>query len=976
MADRPDNRRRDNRRRDRGWTKGIIPLIERVLGRGALWSYRQRAIVLVAALIATAAAVWAARTLRIDTDLTHLLPESFESVQSLHELEDRTWGVGYVSVVLEGGSPEARRKAADALAPELEALPTIQYVDFRKPTDFFVDRALFYLDEADLETIRDRIEERHMWEVRKRSPLYDLGLEPLGDPPSLEFKELRKKYEPRLQQAGADGEGEGSPYFEDDEHLVLLARPSRRSSDVGFNDQVVDEVSELVSRFDLSAFDESIELTLSGRYVKKDQQKAQIESDLRLASILAVLLVLGYLGIHFRRPRSVLLVMVPLMVGLSWTFAAAALLFGSLNLLTGFIGALLLGVGIDHGIHLLSRIEQEGLEHDPVEAVRRAFGTTGRAVVAAALTTMVAFFGVAVSEFRAFREFGVIAGVGLVLIVVAYTTVLPALLAVVPLPRRKRAPATSSFARALPKWAPVTGWMSVLAAVGAISFLGSTEFDYDFASLESSDLPAFRLDKKVNRILGRSQTPLVVLADDTAHERAIAAALRTEMRERGSASSIQLVMSLDDVVPRDAQSKKEVIDEIGEILVNAKDSWFDEKQNERRKRLIEMTKKEPFGRAALPEEVRRQFLGREGKTSFVLVYPSISLSDGQAVRGLAEELRAVHLEDGRPLVIAGEAMVLADVLDMVVSETPVVIAFTLGLVVLVLMLLLGPSLVWPCAAAALTTLAVTGGLMPLVGVKLNYLNIIVVPVLFGMAVDGAVHLMVRHRAEGDVVATTSETGRAVAGAILTTALGFGAFALAHHPGLQSLAHVAVLGLAVNLLVCLVLVPSGLALAERFRSIPEGGRWTRLAVTTGLAGDSPVAPGTLGALVAVPLGLLGQRISVPWRAGIVAAATVASIFVVGRYLQRTGRKDPQEVVIDELVGCLIAMFFVPAGIVWAAAAFLLFRVLDIVKPWPIGYIDRRVRGAWGVMGDDVLAGIMAGAALIGLHWLGVSNGWWT
>ena len=133
------------------------------------------------------------------------------------------------------------------------------------------------------------------------------------------------------------------------------------------------------------------------------------------------------------------------------------------------------------------------------------------------------------------------------------------------------------------------------------------------------------------------------------------------------------------------------------------------------------------------------------------------------------------------------------------------------------------------------------------------------PVLFGMAVDGAVHMVMRHAEDGDLVATVSETGRAVAGAILTTTLGFAAFTLAHHPGLGSLGRVAVLGLAVNLVVCLVLLPSGIALVERIRG-QRDGRGIRLVVTTGLAGDSPVAPGTMGALVALPLGFLAQRLA--------------------------------------------------------------------------------------------------------------------
>ena len=85
----------------------------------------------------------------------------------------------------------------------------------------------------------------------------------------------------------------------------------------------------------------------------------------------------------------------------------------------------------------------------------------------------------------------------------------------------------------------------------------------------------------------------------------------------------------------------------------------------------------------------------------------------------------------------------------------------------------------------------------------------------------------------------------------------------------------------------------------------------------------------------------------------------------RYLAGHGNEDPSEVVVDELAGCLIALAFVPRTIPWFLAAFVLFRVFDILKPGPIGLIDRRARGAWGVMGDDVVAGALAGLVLVAL-----------
>jgi phosphatidylglycerophosphatase A len=139
---------------------------------------------------------------------------------------------------------------------------------------------------------------------------------------------------------------------------------------------------------------------------------------------------------------------------------------------------------------------------------------------------------------------------------------------------------------------------------------------------------------------------------------------------------------------------------------------------------------------------------------------------------------------------------------------------------------------------------------------------------------------------------------------------------------------------------------------------------RFVATVGYAGLSPVAPGTLGALVALGVGqalfALHWKLWIP----ILAVATFASIPAVDRYLRGGDLHDPQEVVLDEFIGCLLALALVPAKLPWQIAAFGLFRVMDIYKPGPIRVLERLPGGA-GVVLDDVGAGIVAGALLAAL-----------
>lgn len=135
-----------------------------------------------------------------------------------------------------------------------------------------------------------------------------------------------------------------------------------------------------------------------------------------------------------------------------------------------------------------------------------------------------------------------------------------------------------------------------------------------------------------------------------------------------------------------------------------------------------------------------------------------------------------------------------------------------------------------------------------------------------------------------------------------------------------------------------------------------------------SGFSPFASGTAGTLASVPLVLL------LWWAGSAPLHGVAIVAVTGLGLwsargaeARWGRKDPGQVVIDETAGYLVATFLVPPTAVALALSFLLFRAFDVVKPFPAGR-SQALPGAWGIMADDLLAGIYSNLALQAGLWL--------
>lgn len=129
-----------------------------------------------------------------------------------------------------------------------------------------------------------------------------------------------------------------------------------------------------------------------------------------------------------------------------------------------------------------------------------------------------------------------------------------------------------------------------------------------------------------------------------------------------------------------------------------------------------------------------------------------------------------------------------------------------------------------------------------------------------------------------------------------------------------------------------------------------------------SGFSPRAPGTVGTLAAVPFALLLAELPLPLHATLLLLALILGIYCCGKTARDLGVHDHGGMVWDEFVGYWITVALLPKTLPWLVAGFVLFRVLDICKPWPIRVADRSVGGGWGVMLDDVIAGLIAGGIL--------------
>lgn len=136
-----------------------------------------------------------------------------------------------------------------------------------------------------------------------------------------------------------------------------------------------------------------------------------------------------------------------------------------------------------------------------------------------------------------------------------------------------------------------------------------------------------------------------------------------------------------------------------------------------------------------------------------------------------------------------------------------------------------------------------------------------------------------------------------------------------------------------------------------------------------SGLSPKAPGTMGTLAALPIWyLLAQLPLIGYLGGLLLVIAVGP-YLCGKTARDLGVHDHGGIVWDEIAGFLLTMLLVPVSVWTALIGFALFRLFDIVKPWPIGWLDKHVHGGTGIMLDDLVAALYAGVCIQTLLW------WW-
>ena len=825
-------------------------------------------IVSMCALIAVAAMF----RLTVDTDSSRMLSKSLAFQQRLDALNAAFPNHKDVLLIaVRSPSADAADQAVVEISTHLSArTETFDWVFAPSADPFLVTHGLLYLEVDELE--------QHLGQLAKQS---NLIAKLRSDQTAGGFLDALDEITSLVEEAQIDVSVLTPVYAETAAVLAAQRIGAARSFDwtaalAGGGDEPVVRLITAHPRLDFTAIDpaekamtlvrsavegldpelaDMVEVGVTGDPALQSDELQSLLSRIWLSTAMSLLLVALILWLALGSARRVLLTLGALSVTLLLTAGFAAVAVGALNLISIAFVVLMIGLGIDFSLHFLMHFEERRLGGwDRHEALKVSASTIGTALLLSSLTTSLAFFGFATTDFAGMAQLGLIGGVGVLIALVVTLTVIPAAIALWPglatdVRRHRTWQVSPAFGRAALVLALVLG-------AGGAALAPSARFDADPMNLRDPAAPSVVAYRWLAADPDLALQTMSILADDRQSARALAARL-------AAVPEVRAVLWLEDLIPKDQETKLELIDfafpsimhavqgtpvdlsgagspaaaadlarridrqagplpaELAEELRSFADRRTAAQDAELAHRLFRsfpllidrVERQMEAGSVSaedLPQKLSGYYVAEDGRLR-VTVMPRADISDPAALRRFVDSVAEIAPDaSGPPDQIRGAAVAVG---AAVLHGT----AFALVGCFILTWLTLG-GLVW--ANVVLVPLLLAGfvvvGASVLLDQPFNYANAIVIPLLIGIGIDSGVHFSARAATTTGSVFATS-TPRAVFYSALTTVAAFATLGISDHRGTASMGILLAVALVASVFMVFAVAPSLVRLVGTLRN---------------------------------------------------------------------------------------------------------------------------------------------------------------
>jgi uncharacterized protein len=896
-------------------------VVEAIVG----FSTRHPFVILLAALATLVAAKQYTTRLELRSDFLELLPRDSPGFIAFEHQLGRVGGGATLVVVVESpdrqanekliddlsgkvlGKVEARKKcvqdacaaeskAAGSAATDLNALPCAQtcgpdlisYVETgtKEVRKFFQDNKWLYADLPDLEKADDTLDHQIAIKSGLVSDLDSDDDEPkkkpapapangnhataaLGDagaPANPEAKPTlgMDEFKERWDKQGNKNDDFPTGYFATPDGTMMGVRivsPTTGTGDRG-GDMLLEMVQGIAAELKPASYHPAMKYGFAGDIPNAKAEKDSIVSEAAYATGIATLLILFGVFAFFRSFSAIPIMLLPTSVGVACAYSFATATFGYVNTSGAFLGAIILGNGINYPIVLLGRYREfvaRGMKPD--EAKKAAVWNAFRAELVGASVAGIAYGSLVITRFRGFSQFGTIGLVGMLLVWVSIIPLVPAMIEITERAKRipfiadavewrdslfdmrpmswffskvdstgARGPVVKLVARATERYPWVflaVGAMVTIAAAVKLPAYLKDPWEYNFAKLGSKGSKhsggAGEWSNKAEKVFGGKmniagalmlsdrpeQTPLVkakILANDAADPQG---------------QLIAKVATVDDLLPGTVADQKKKLDVLDRIRDRLSERVLSDVSDEERKKLLDMKPPETLKALEareLPGLLRRRFEEKNGVvgTVFYVQYGNISLSNGHNLLRIAKATDNVKLDDGTVVQTASRSSIFAEMIRSMERDGPLASMASLAAVSVVVII---ATASFRGAASVLLSLLI--GVIWMMGgaawsdLKLNFLNFIALPITFGIGCEYPFNIFDRSRLlGGDVTNAVRRSGGAVALCSYTTIVGYGSLLFADNQALESFGHLAMSGEITTLIAAMLILPSLLHVWKR------------------------------------------------------------------------------------------------------------------------------------------------------------------
>lgn len=824
--------------------------------------------ILVFSLFLTLAAIALITRIKLDLNITALLPTDNPSVDAFLEVAE-TIGIQSTLIAVVEPSPEIKRKDVEAfvecLSEKYSQSQSIEEVEFKGepgrlsnliPT--LIEHLPQLLKTEGLNLLAEKLTEPEIYtqvSENKKILMTPFGIaakelvqaDPLGLrdllASSLTLPSGRRTLRPhtgfyRTQQGD----------------YIIFIKPRRPPQDIVFSRNLMAEVAsvektvrrEMAQR--LSGPSKKITVSYTGGYPIAVNDEALTKRDIKVTLLTSFIGVMLLFGLSFKTSRILFFVGLPLAAGLVWTLGFASLVFVRLNILTCIFSCVLVGLGIDFAIHIVNRyFAEDKTNMNAAQRLEMAFQEAGTGILVGGITTSVAFLGVGISDFRGFSELGILTGTGILICLLGMFFLLPALLV------------TFSDSEKTTKTVAIAGFglkpflgrvqrypRRVLAGVAVVVlplavFGTGVRFDDNLKNFRPADSEVFRLQDKITDWLGGSTSAILLVAEAGTEAEAVetSAAVYSALDTLRTSKKIAGVRSIGGFFPppsRQAANREFIRAHAETFDAKRIRKAFDQALVQNGFRVLDVYNPyfESLGRAfaqdkpLLPTDLKekelqrllRMFLIKKGGAYKTVTYISPvkdlwSRADTVRFRDLiVGTLEKSGVAEDR-YILTGPNMLTGDLKALILQNLKSALRLAgLGIFMVLFVYYRSLKLVLVSMVPLLTGLVSLVGIMALTGIDFNFINLIVIPMIVGIGIDDGVHFANTHihSDRTPVSKAMFHTGRAVVLTSLTTIVGFGSIALSHYPGLRSMGIVAVIGIGACMIASLVVLPAVFSIA--------------------------------------------------------------------------------------------------------------------------------------------------------------------